>query len=69
MKHRALHTSIALLAGLLFAIALVGCSSNASSEESESTESVTLEIYAANSLEKALNEAQELYTSQNPHLC
>lgn len=68
MKHRALHTSIALLAGLLFAIALVGCSSNASSEESESTENVTLEIYAANSLEKALNEAQELYTSQNPQV-
>ncbi|MED9873519.1 MAG: molybdate ABC transporter substrate-binding protein [Eggerthellaceae bacterium] len=60
-----------LVACFAIALALVGCSSGNSTQEENtsegtSTENVTLEIYAANSLEKALDEVQELYTSQNP---
>ena len=59
----------ALIACLVLAACLVGCSSESSTDENQSSsEAVTLEIYAANSLEKALNEVQELYTSQNPNV-
>lgn len=57
----------ALALCLTTGIALAGCAS--SSTESNTTsdaDAVTLEIYAANSLEKALNEVQALYTSENP---
>lgn len=72
MTHRlSLKPIFALAACFAIALALVGCSSGNSTQEenaSENTsnENVTLEIYAANSLEKALDEVQELYTSQNP---
>lgn len=66
-----LHTKhiLALVACLLVAACLVGCSSQSTtSEDQSSSEEVTLEIYAANSLEKALNEVQELYTAENPNV-
>ena len=72
MTHRlSLKPIFALAACFTIALALVGCSSGNSTQEenaSENTsnENVTLEIYAANSLEKALDEVQKLYTSQNP---
>ena len=65
---------------LVAAFALVGCggssasssaassSSASSSSSSASAASVELQIYAANSLSKAMNEAQELYTKQNPNI-
>lgn len=60
---------LTLVACLLVAACLVGCSSQSTtSEDQSSSEEVTLEIYAANSLEKALNEVQELYTSENPNV-
>lgn len=60
---------LALAACLLVTACLVGCSSQSTtSEDQSSSEEVTLEIYAANSLEKALNEVQELYTSENPNV-
>lgn len=65
---------IVLAACFALMFALVGCSSNSdsgesnSSDQSSTSETTTLEIYAANSLEKALDEVQELYTSQNPNI-
>lgn len=61
---------VGIAACLAIVLCLVGCSSDSTSEQenSGSEEPVTLEIYAANSLEKALNEVQELYTSQNPNV-
>ena len=68
---------------LVAAFALVGCSSGGSSSAASSdasssasgsasaaasAEPVELQIFAANSLTKALAEAQELYTSQNPNV-
>ncbi len=63
------------LAGVL---ALTGCSSAStsstdditddSSSTSEVVEEIELQIFAANSLSKALEEVQELYTSQNPEI-
>lgn len=66
MTHRlSLKPIFALVACFAIALALVGCSSDNSTQEentseSTSSENVTLEIYAANSLEKALDEVQEL---------
>ena len=65
---------------LVAAFALVGCSSGASSSTASSAasgsaaasssaasgEAVELQIFAANSLSKAMAEAQELYTKDNP---
>lgn len=56
--------------------AMVGCSSNSSeSAETEATpeqtteaEPVELQIFAANSLSKALDEVQALYTEKNPNV-
>lgn len=67
---------LAVVACLALAFALTGCSSDSSSSDNaqsddsnaSSEESVTLEIYAANSLEKALDEVQDLYTSQHPNV-
>lgn len=66
---------------LVAAFALVGCGGNSassssasssaassSSSSSASAQAVELQIYAANSLSKAMNEAQELYTKQNPNI-
>ena len=47
---------LAIIVSLLAACLLAGCSS------SNSQEKVELEIYAANSLTDAMNEAQELFT-------
>lgn len=54
---------------LIAALGLVGCSSsedNASSSSSDNapTSSIELQIFAANSLSKAMDEAQSLYTEQ-----
>jgi molybdate transport system substrate-binding protein len=68
-------------AGVL-AVGLFGCSSNSSDSSeatdststadstasSDTTEEVTLQVFAANSLTKAMAEAQELYTQQNPNV-
>ena len=64
--------------GMAAALGLAGCggsSSASSSAASSSTASsassgqaVQLQIYAANSLTKAMAEAQELYTKQNPNV-
>ena len=69
---------------LVAAFALVGCSSGnssssassssssssstSSSSSSSSAKAVELQIFAANSLTKAMAEAQELYTKQNPNV-
>lgn len=56
---------------LVGAVALTGCSTSGSEqatteEEPTATETVELQIFAANSLQKALPEVQALYTEQNP---
>lgn len=53
---------LAIIVSLLAACLLAGCSS------SNSQEKVELEIYAANSLTDAMNEAQEAYTKENPNV-
>ena len=58
--------SIAAALALVSAFALAGCGSNEPAEEpaGEPAEAVQLQVFAANSLSKAMNEAQELYTKQ-----
>ena len=57
------------IAVMVSCFALAGCSSNSSSNESSSSDSaVQLQIFAANSLEKALPEVQELYTKEHPNV-
>ena len=52
----------AIAAGLIATLGLAACgNSNASSSSSSTTE---LQVFAANSLSKAMDEAQELYTQQ-----
>ena len=53
---------LAIIVSLLAACLLAGCSSSSSQEK------VELEIYAANSLTDAMNEAQEAYTKENPNV-
>lgn len=53
---------LAVIMSLLAACLLTGCSS------SNSQEKVELEIYAANSLTDAMNEAQEAYTKTHPNV-
>lgn len=53
---------LAIIVSLLAACLLAGCNS------SNSQEKVELEIYAANSLTDAMNEAQEAYTKENPNV-
>lgn len=54
---------------LMLVFMLTGCNSSSSEQQTEnSSDTTTIEIYAANSLEKALDEAQALYTSQNPNV-
>lgn len=61
---------MALIAGTL----LAGCSSSSSSDESSSSsttteeEQVELQVFAANSLEKAMPEVQALYTQKHPNV-
>lgn len=65
--------ALALIASLAIAGSVAGCSGNAASQGSveaagssstQGEEKVELQIFAANSLEKALPEVQELYTEQ-----
>ena len=53
---------LAIVVSLLAACLLAGCNSSSSQEK------VELEIYAANSLTDAMNEAQEAYTKENPNV-
>ena len=62
---------------MVAAMALPGCGSssdtnntnaNANNTNNASTEKVELQIFAANSLTKALAEVQELYTASNPNV-
>lgn len=55
-------TILAIVVSLLTACLLAGCSN------SNAQEKVELEIYAANSLTDAMNEAQEAYTKENPNV-
>ena len=55
-------TILAIIVSLLAACLLAGCSN------SNAQEKVELEIYAANSLTDAMNEAQEAYTKENPNV-
>ena len=74
MTRRAL--SVVLAGTMVAAFGLFGCSSNTASTGSSSasssssaattTQTAQLQIFAANSLSKAMDEAQQLYTSQNP---
>ena len=69
-----------LVTSLVGAFGLFGCASNAATSESSSStssasatssssaEKVELQIFAANSLEKALNDVQDLYTKENPEV-
>lgn len=76
-KIRAAIAGIAVFA-LVAALGLVGCSSgssnsnnsnaNANANTNKSTEKVELQIFAANSLSKALEEVQTLYTEKNPNV-
>ena len=80
MKNRMKFVFTAMCAvALVAAFALVGCSSSssssaasssasASSSAAASAEPVELQIFAANSLSKAMEEAQALYTQQNPNV-
>ena len=70
-KHYQALMAVVCALALAGAFALVGCSSGSSSststtKESEpvATESVELQVFAANSLEKALPEVQKLYTEK-----
>jgi len=65
----------AMTAVLAGAVALAGCGSSSTSSSTTSTDqatssepTVTLQIFAANSLEKALPEVQALYTEQHPEV-
>ena len=65
---------LVLTFALICSFGLAGCSSNSSSDSSNTTtsssetksESTQLQIFAANSLSKALDEVQKLYTEKNP---
>lgn len=61
-----------IVAALVSCFALAGCSSSSSSSRSAASSasdgSVQLQIFAANSLEKALPEVQELYTEKHPNV-
>ena len=65
-------TTVAAFA-LAGAIGLTGCSSGEESGQAEGgdgqqQEPIVLQVFAANSLSKAMDEVQALYTSQNPHV-
>ena len=65
---------LAMIAVLMaFSIALMGCSSNEKTEETENqspaqAESIELSIFAANSLEKAMPEVQALYAQNHENV-
>ncbi len=61
---RSLSIVLALALCLSFGLALTGCSS----KEETKSEKVELQIFAANSLSKAMEEVQQLYTKENPNI-
>lgn len=74
MKKRMKLISVVCALVVITSIALVGCGNNAApakgtkQDAKQDAPKVELQIFAANSLSKAMNEAQELYTSQNPNI-
>ncbi len=58
----------ALVSSMALLVGCGGSSSSSSSRSSSSDEAVTLQIFAANSLEKAMPLVQDLYTQQNPNV-
>lgn len=55
----------AVMAAMVASVALAGCSQPAKQEEKKApTSNVQLQIFAANSLSKAMNEVQALYTKE-----
>ncbi len=61
--------SVALVLALVGAFALVGCSSNQQgSSQQQQKPTVQLQIFAANSLTKAMAEVQELYTKSHSNV-
>ena len=82
MKKR-MHIIAAVATAAVLAFALAGCTSSSSSSAASTSaasasasassaaasgEAVQLQIFAANSLSKAMAEVQELYTSQHPNI-
>lgn len=75
MAHRGIALMLSLIMAMTSTFALTACGDTGSnsngSESSESTlpaANITLQIFAANSLEKALPEVQALYTKENPNV-
>lgn len=71
MTRRAMLATVSL--SLVGAFSLFGCSSGASADSGTAGsgaagDSVELQVFAANSLSKAMDEAQALYTQQNPQV-
>ncbi len=67
LKRCALVGVLALVAGSL--ICVVGCSNSVSSDgDSTGSPEIQLQIFAANSMSKALDEVQALYTQQNSNI-
>lgn len=69
MKKTAKMVSAIAACALVASLGLVGCAGGGSSSSSSASSAaqksdVQLQVFAANSLEKAMNEAQELYTQQ-----
>lgn len=53
---------------LVGAMGLFGCSSDTELAETTTSEPVELQVFAANSLSKAMEDIQALYTEQNPNV-
>lgn len=73
MTRRAMVAAVSL--SLVGAFSMFGCSGGAASSSSASSsassaaaEAVELQVFAANSLSKAMEEVQALYTDQNPNV-
>ena len=61
---RSLSIILALVLCLSVGLVLTGCSS----KEEAKSEKVELQVFAANSLSKAMDEVQQLYTKENPNI-
>lgn len=61
---RSLSIILTLALCLSFSLALTGCSS----KDEAKSEKVELQVFAANSLSKAMDEVQQLYTKENPNI-
>ena len=69
VKHigRILVTGIATMS-MVAALGLTGCGGGQAAEGGDTAQATELQIFAANSLEKALPEVQALYTEQHPEV-